>query len=311
MPACRVRLRGPSLVPAGCVMMRQVGLTSRSARGGSTIQRTEPPTQNRSRDFIVEAECCCDIIPQSRSCITREKWIISKKKRILAVTPGPKALETILERCGIELEQVQLELLWRYHQMLRKANAELNLTRIHQFESMVLKHYVDSLLVLRYVELPASLIDMGSGPGLPGIPLKIARPEVQMILAEQRGARAAFLRGVCEQLGLERVDVYAHKVGPDYPGQVGGVISRAVGPIGETLDRVTACLGPGARMLFMKGPECDAEVVEAATSHAGIFRLVADHPYSIPGTPHRRRAGRLRTSGRRAVARAGLAVAPE
>ena len=86
-----------------------------------------------------------------------------------------------------------LDLLWRYHQMLREANARLNLTRIHNFENMVLKHYVDSLLVLRFVELPSPLIDMGSGPGLPGIPLKIARPGVRMILAEPRGARADFL----------------------------------------------------------------------------------------------------------------------
>ena len=52
---------------------------------------------------------------------------------------------------------------------------------------MVLKHYVDSLLVLRFAELPSPLIDMGSGPGLPGIPSKIARPDVRMILAEPRG----------------------------------------------------------------------------------------------------------------------------
>jgi len=205
------------------------------------------------------------------------------------VTPGPEALETILERCGIVLGEAQLELLWRYHKLLRKANAELNLTRIHQFESMVLKHYVDSLLVLKFIELPAPLIDMGSGPGLPGIPLKIARPAVQMILAEPRARRSAFLRDVCARLGLEGVDVYAHKVGLDYPGQVGGVISRAVAPIPETLDRVTTCLAAGARMVFMKGPGCDLEVAEATRSHAGVFRLASDHAYTIPGTPHRRR----------------------
>ena len=112
------------------------------------------------------------------------------------VKPGPKAIEDILLRCGIALETAQIEGLWRYHRMLREANAALNLTRIHNFENMVLKHYVDSLLVLRYVELPETLIDMGSGPGLPGIPLKIARPAVRMILAEPRGARVAFLRGL-------------------------------------------------------------------------------------------------------------------
>ena len=101
--------------------------------------------------------------------------------------------------------------------MLRDANARLNLTRIHNFENMVLKHYVDSLLVLKFLELPSPLVDMGSGPGLPGIPLSIARPEVRMILAEPRGARAEFLGEVCARLGLENVEVYAHKLGASYP----------------------------------------------------------------------------------------------
>jgi 16S rRNA (guanine527-N7)-methyltransferase len=209
--------------------------------------------------------------------------------RIGVAKPGPVELDAILKRCGIALDLAQLDRLWRYHRMLRAANARLNLTRIHNFENMVLKHYVDSLLVLRFMELPSPLIDMGSGPGLPGIPLKIARPEVRMILAEPRGARADFLREVCEQLGLEQVEVYAHKLGPDYPGPVAGVISRAVASIPETLDRVVACLAPGGRMIFMKGPCCDDEIAAAEASHAGLFRLTADYSYEIPGTPHRRR----------------------
>lgn len=206
-----------------------------------------------------------------------------------ALTPGPQSLDAILKRCRISLDARQLDLLWRYHQMLRRANAELNLTRIHNFENMVLKHYVDSLLVLNLIDLPAPLIDMGSGPGLPGVPLKIARPDLPMILAEPRGARAQFLRDVCNELKLPHVEVYAHKVGRDYPGRVGGVITRAVASIAETLDRVASCLAPGGQMIFMKGPECDEEMSEAAQSHAGSFRLAADHAYAIPGTEHRRR----------------------
>ena len=203
--------------------------------------------------------------------------------------PGPEALDAILKRCGIVLDRAQIDLLWRYHRLLREANARLNLTRIHNFENMVLKHYVDSLLVLRFLELPSPLMDMGSGPGLPGIPLKIARPQVRMILAEPRGARADFLREVCRELGLDQVDVYAHKVGLDFPGQVAGVISRAVASIPESLDRVASCLAPGGRMIFMKGPGCDDEIADAETSHAGRFLRAADHAYEIPGTPHRRR----------------------
>lgn len=173
--------------------------------------------------------------------------------------------------------------------MLREANARLNLTRIHNFENMVLKHYVDSLLVLNFLELPSPLIDMGSGPGLPGIPLKIARPAVRMILAEPRGARAEFLREVRDRLGLQDVEVYAHKLGPGFPERVAGIISRAVGEIPETLARVASCLAPGGKMIFMKGPECDAEIAQAGQECESFFRLEADHSYSIPGTPHQRR----------------------
>ena len=203
--------------------------------------------------------------------------------------PGRKSLEVLLRRCGIVLSPPQYDALWSYHQRLRSANAELNLTRIHNFENMVLKHYADSLLVLDFADLPSPLLDMGSGPGLPGIPLKIARPDLEMIFAEPRGARVDFLREVIAGLGLERVEVFAGKVGPKFPGTVAGVITRAVASIPVTLDRVAHCLETGGRMFFMKGPECDSEIAEAAQSHAEAFRMVADHAYQISGTPHRRR----------------------
>jgi 16S rRNA (guanine527-N7)-methyltransferase len=183
----------------------------------------------------------------------------------------------------------QLDLLWRYHQLLRTANARLNLTRIHNFENMVLKHYADSLLVLRFLDLPSPLIDMGSGPGLPGVPLAIARPATRLILAEPRGGRAEFLSEVCTQLGLGNTEIYAHRIGSDYPGTVRGVITRAVGAISQTLERVAACLSPGGLMIFMKGPDCGPEIAEAGQTAAASFRLAGDHHYRIPGTPHQRR----------------------
>ena len=203
--------------------------------------------------------------------------------------PGRDLLEAILNRSGIRLRPEQLDQLWAYHGMLRAANADLNLTRIHNFENMVQKHYVDSLLVLEFEELPSPLIDMGSGPGLPGIPLKIARPDVAMILAEPRAARAAFLREVCDALGMEGVEIVDRKVNARFPRQAAGIITRAVASIPETLELVADRLEPGGRMLFMKGPACGPEIEEAARSHAETFRLAADHAYQIPGTPHDRR----------------------
>jgi len=214
--------------------------------------------------------------------------------------PGRDSLQAIIESCGIRLESGQYDKLWAYHRLLRGANAELNLTRIHNFENMVLKHYVDSLLVLKFTTLPSPLIDMGSGPGLPGIPLKIACPDVEMVLAEPRGARAEFLVEVCQRLGLKGVEVYAGKIGSKVNRAASGVITRAVATIPETLERVVNCIKPGGRMLFMKGPDCDAEIKESARSQAETFRLEADHAYNIPGTPHARRLviyERLETAG--------------
>ncbi|WP_233579155.1 16S rRNA (guanine(527)-N(7))-methyltransferase RsmG [Tautonia sociabilis] len=198
-------------------------------------------------------------------------------------------MKAIIERCGLRLAEPQYDALWAYHRLLREADAELNLTRIRNFENMVLKHYVDSLLVLKHVDLPSPLVDMGSGAGLPGIPLKIARPEVHIILAEPRGARAAFLRAACERLGLQGAEVHAGKVGPHFTRAVEGVISRAVATIPETLERVAYCLRPGGRMIFLKGPECDDEIAEAGRELASSYRLVGDVADRIPGTEHRRR----------------------
>ncbi len=207
----------------------------------------------------------------------------------MSARPSRSALKGILEASGIHLSESQYDALWSYHQLLRQADAELNLTRIRNFERMVLKHYVDSLLVLQQTDLPSPLVDMGSGAGLPGIPLKIAAPSIQVILAEPRGARAQFLRTVCESLQFEGAEVHAGKIGPRFNRPVEGVISRAVAPIVETLDRVAYCLRPGGRMLFMKGPDCDVEIEEARQTHGEAFRLEADHAYSIPGTDHQRR----------------------
>jgi 16S rRNA (guanine527-N7)-methyltransferase len=203
--------------------------------------------------------------------------------------PNRRSLQELIERCGLSLSPPQYDQLWAYHGMLRAANPALNLTRIHNFENMVLKHYVDSLLVLGLVELPSPLLDLGSGPGLPGVPLKIARPDISMILAESRGARAEFLRDVVSRLGLTGIEIYSGKVGPRFDREIRGVITRAVGSIPATLDLVAECLEPGGRMIFMKGPECDTEIAAAKQSHTNLFRLDADRAYLIPGTAHQRR----------------------
>jgi 16S rRNA (guanine527-N7)-methyltransferase len=203
--------------------------------------------------------------------------------------PSLQVLKRLLARWGFPLDDARIELIWRYHGMLRAANEELNMTRIHNFEAMVLKHYVDCLLPNKLTKLPSPLLDMGTGPGLPGIILKIARPEIPMILADTRAARCKFLEDVVAELGLRDIEIFSGKITPKFVQPMGGVITRAVAVVPETLHRVRNCLGLGGRLILMKGPDCDAEIAEAKAQFGDRFALVEDHSYTLPeSTNHRR-----------------------
>jgi 16S rRNA (guanine527-N7)-methyltransferase len=201
----------------------------------------------------------------------------------------PERMEAIFRACGLPLTPVQLGQLWAYHSRLREGNVDLNLTRVRNFESMVLKLYVDSVLPAELMELPSPLLDLGTGPGMPGIPLKIYRPQIEVVLAEQRGPRVDFLVDTVRRIGLDGVRVVGGRVSHRFEDPVGGVITRAVEPVAETLERVAGCLMPGGRVVFMKGPGCDAEIAEAGPKFRGRYELELDRPYAIPTTAHRRR----------------------
>jgi len=203
--------------------------------------------------------------------------------------PGRQEMAALLERSGIILPGPGLDLLWSYHKRLRRYNPELNLTRIHNFANMVLKLYADSILPGRMVELPSPLLDLGTGPGMPGIPLKIAFPDLYVILAESRQNRNEFLQTTVQELNLEGISVLGHGITPAFAEPVAGVITRAVEEIGDTLERIEGCLLEGGTAVFMKGPRCDSEIEAAATRFSGSYRLLNDIAYTIPHTPHARR----------------------
>ncbi|MCJ8499273.1 RsmG family class I SAM-dependent methyltransferase [Desulfatitalea alkaliphila] len=203
--------------------------------------------------------------------------------------PGPAALAALFQDCGLILTERQIEQFWLYHGLLRHHNTALNLTRIHNFNQMVLKLYVDSVLPGRMTDLPSPLMDLGSGPGMPGIPLKIMHPQVQMVLAEGRAKRAAFLLEAVAQLGLDATTVVDRNITPAFEQPVAGVITRAVEVIADTLARVQGCLAQGGRVILMKGPGCDPEIAVAQQRFDGRFALVADTAYRIGGTSNERR----------------------
>ena len=198
-------------------------------------------------------------------------------------------LHALLQECGIHFATGQIRQLWAYHLLLRENNPQLNLTRIHNFTNMVHKLYVDSILPAQLLKLPSPLLDLGTGAGMPGIPLKIADPELEILLAETRRNRVAFLEMTCKRLELNGVRIIAHAIHEDFAEPVQGVITRAVESISATLARIRGCLAHGGLAIFMKGPHCDQEIQEAANRFQGQYQLFQDHPYCIPQTRHERR----------------------
>jgi 16S rRNA (guanine527-N7)-methyltransferase len=194
-------------------------------------------------------------------------------------------------RSGLRLTQRQYEQLWRYHRLLRERNREYDLTRIHQFDSMVQKHYIDCVLVAQLLDwqIPSPTLDIGTGAGLPGIPLKIVCPETEFILSEGRHKRVRFLLEVVETLGLTGIEILGRQIHASFDRPVRAVITRALESIPRTLARVKGCLQPGGVVLFMKGPHCREEIESALEGFGAQYRLRRDIPYVIPHTQHRRR----------------------
>ncbi len=167
------------------------------------------------------------------------------------------ALDRGLDELALSLPVAARDQLLDYVALLAKWNRTYNLTAIRAPLAMVSHHLLDSLAVLPHLPMPdgaASLADAGSGAGLPGIPLAVARPDWRVALAEASQKKAAFLRQATIELRLRNVEVYEGRVESWRPAaRFTVVISRAFAQLTEF---VTACrhlVVPGGFLAAMKG----------------------------------------------------------
>ncbi len=167
-----------------------------------------------------------------------------------------------------------------YLALLARWNATYNLTAIRDPRDMVAKHLLDSLAMQPFVRGLRTLADLGTGPGLPGIPLAIATPGLQVTLVESNGKKARFLREAVRQLGLGNVQVAESRIEAFRPGtHFDAITARALATLPLILELGGHLPGPGGRLLAMKGVVPDGEI---ATLPAG-WRLAAVHPLRVPG----------------------------
>jgi len=168
------------------------------------------------------------------------------------------ALERGLEQLGIALSAQAREQLLQYISLLAKWNRTYNLTAIRDADAMVSHHLLDSLAVLPHLPLPleARVADAGSGAGLPGIPLAVARPHWHVALIEANQKKCAFLRQAVIELALTNVEVHEGRVERWRPqAQFALVISRAFTQLAQFLEACRHLVAPRGLLAAMKGKE--------------------------------------------------------
>jgi 16S rRNA (guanine527-N7)-methyltransferase len=198
--------------------------------------------------------------------------------------PSRGRLEELLNKHGVTLPGSVLDKVWQYHGILRRNNGDLDLTRLIGFETIVQRHYADCLILHKMMKgkWPSPLVDIGTGAGFPGLMIKIASPETEMILSEPRNVRVDYLNNTITEMGLKDISVFGHKfTSKSFQTPVRGVITRAFEPINKTLPRLQYSLQVGGLAMFMKGPGVDEELAMPLPSN---YKLVRDERYRIPAT---------------------------
>ena len=170
---------------------------------------------------------------------------------------------------GVELTDAQCAQFEKYYNLLIDWNSRINLTRITEPYEVAVKHFADSLTLLKYYAVPeaAKVIDVGTGAGFPGIPLKIARPDIKLTLLDSLNKRLSFLSEVCAEIGIEAELVHSRaedgSKDAKYREKYDLAVSRAVARLNVLSEYCLPYVKVGGSFAAMKGPELSEELNEA------------------------------------------------
>ena len=190
---------------------------------------------------------------------------------------NPMTLAAGLAELGLDLPDAVQHKLLAFRDLLLKWNRTYNLTALRDPEQVVSHHLLDSLAILPHVG-GGALLDVGSGGGLPGIPLAIARPELAVTLVDAVQKKTTFLQQAAIELGLKNVAVHHARV-EEMRGQYAQISSRAFADLARLVGLTRHLLEPGGRWLAMKGVRPDDEI---AALPVGVA-VAAVVPLTVPG----------------------------
>ena len=193
--------------------------------------------------------------------------------------------DSLLDKLANGLNALPLELdanvqsrLIDFIHLLVKWNRAYNLTAVRQPEQMVPRHLLDSLVIGPYLQGP-SILDVGTGAGLPGIPLALAYPDHHFTLLDSNGKKIRFVTQAVAELGLANVDVIQSRVEAFQPaGRFDTITARAYASIEELVSQTKHLLADGGQYLIMKGVYPVAEVEAMPTG----YRIEATHQLNVP-----------------------------
>lgn len=205
-------------------------------------------------------------------------------------------LASAAHQYGLALSDNQLAAFSRYYELLLDWNSRLNLTAITEPKEVAVKHIIDSLSCYDEVYFPQAcrVIDVGTGAGFPGLPLKIYRPDISLVLLDSLNKRLTFLQAVVQELGLGSVTTVharAEEGGrrPDLRDSFHVVTSRAVARLSVLAELCLPFVKPGGVFVALKGAQFAEEADEAQTAIRLLGGRVADiRQVQLPGLDDKR-----------------------
>ena len=193
-----------------------------------------------------------------------------------------------------EITMFQAEQFYNYMQMLQEWNEKINLTAITEPNEVIIKHFIDSITINKYINENAKVIDVGTGAGFPGIPLSIIREDVIVTLMDSLNKRIKFLDEVINTISLENADTIhsrAEELGhnKEYREQFDIATSRAVAPLNILLEYLMPFVKVGGYCICMKGANIDEEIKDAKKALQVLSgEIVNIDSFELPDTDYGR-----------------------